>query len=139
MGHSVYGGAAAVLFVAGVGAYQAMDRAANWSPAKATVFLIDRKCDITETETKSDGTTSARGLTDDCKSVDEWETVRDKRTKTVSGKAVVKVSYVAPQDGSSQTSELHYDGRDDEFYELKAGDEVNILVNNTDPSKITGA
>ena len=136
MSYSIYGGAAAVLLVAGIGAFSAMDRAANYSPATATVYLIDRKCDITETTTEADGTTTARGMTDDCKSVAEWETVRDKRTKAVSGKATVKVSYVAPQDGSSQTSELHFDGRDDEFYELKAGDEVEVLVSKSDPTKV---
>ena len=132
----MYGGTAAVLVVAGIGAFGAMDRAANYSPAKATVYLIDRKCNIVETTTAEDGRTTARGMTDDCKSVAEWETVRDKRTKTVSGKAAVKINYTAPQDGTSQTSELHFDGRDDEFYELKAGDEIDILVSNADPSKV---
>ena len=136
MSYSMYGGTAAVLLVAGIGAFGAMDRAANYSPAKATVYLIDRKCNIVETTTEENGRTTARGLTDDCKNVDEWETVREKRTKTVSGKAAVKINYTAPQDGSSQTSELHFDGRDDEFYELKAGDEVDILVSNADPSKV---
>ena len=132
----MYGGTAAVLLVAGIGAFGAMDRAANYTPAKATVYLIDRKCNIVETTTEANGRTTARGLTDDCKNVEEWETVREKRTKTVSGKAAVKVNYAAPQDGSSQTSELHFDGRDDEFYELKAGDEIDILVSNADPSKV---
>lgn len=132
----MYGGTAAVLLVAGIGAFGAMDRAANYTPAKATVYLIDRKCNIVETTTEENGRTTARGLTDDCKNVEEWETVREKRTKTVSGKAAVKVNYAAPQDGSSQTSELHFDGRDDEFYELKAGDEIDILVSNADPSKV---
>ena len=136
MSYSMYGGAAAVVFIAGVGAWSAMDRAANYAPAKATVYLIDRKCDMTETTTVEGNVTSARAMNDDCSSVEEWETVREKRTKVVSGKAVVKVEYTAPQDGSSQTSELHFDGRDDEFYELKAGDEVDVLVSNGDPSQI---
>ena len=62
-----------------------------------------------------------------------------KRDKTISGKAVVQVSYTAPQDGSSRTSELNFTSRDDEFYNLKAGDEIDILVSNSDPSKITKA
>ena len=54
----------------------------------------------------------------------------------IDGKAVVKVSYNAPQDGSYQTSQLRYDGRDDEFYELKAGDQIDIRVSNDDPAII---
>ena len=54
----------------------------------------------------------------------------------VAGKAVVKVSYTAPQDGSYRTGELSFDGRDDQFYKLKAGDELQILVSNEDPTKI---
>ena len=59
-----------------------------------------------------------------------------KRKMDVDGKAVVKVSYTAPQDGSYQTSELRLDGRDDEFYSLKAGDEIEVLVSNDDPAMI---
>jgi hypothetical protein len=132
----MYGGAAAILFVAGMGAYTTMDRAANYAPAKASVYLIDRKCNILETTTSPDGRKTARGLTDDCKNVEEWETVRTKRTKDVSGKAVMHVNYTAPQDGSLQTSKVEYDGRDDEFYDLKVGDEIDVLVSNDDPSKV---
>ena len=32
--------------------------------------------------------------------------------------------------------ELKFDGRDDEFYNLKAGDDVTILVSDADPSRI---
>ena len=59
-----------------------------------------------------------------------------KRSKDVDGKAVVKVSYTAPQDGSYRTAELKFDGRDDQFYKLKAGDELPILVSNDDPGRI---
>ena len=59
-----------------------------------------------------------------------------KRKMDVDGKAVVKVTYTAPQDGSYQTSQLRYDGRDDAFYKLKAGDQIDILVSNDDPAKI---
>jgi hypothetical protein len=51
----------------------------------------------------------------------------------------VKVSYTAPQDGSSQTSELYFTSRDDEFYDLQAGDQIDVLVSNDDPSKIRKA
>jgi hypothetical protein len=33
-------------------------------------------------------------------------------------------------------ADLHFTGRDDEFYELQAGSQFDILVNNEDPSKI---
>ncbi len=136
MSHALYGSVAAMLFVAGVGAYTAIERGAKYKPAKASVYLIDRTCNMTEVTTAPDGRTTARGYSDSCNSIDEWETVREKRNKVVSGKAVVHVAYTAPQDGSSQTSKLDFTGRDDEFYELKAGDEIDVLVSNDNPGKI---
>lgn len=130
----MYGMAAAVVFVAGVGACSVIDRSSNYQPAKASVFLIDRTCNFTETGYE-DGKKVARKVTDSCNSTDEWTSVRKKRNKVVSGKAVVHLSYTAPQNGSAQTGKLNFDGRDDEFYELKAGDEVRILVRNDDPTK----
>jgi hypothetical protein len=132
----MYGAAAAVVFIAGLGAYSAMDRSANYKPAKASVYLIDRKCDIIETTTRPDGKKATRDYNDDCKSIKAWDAAKAKRDKTISGKAVIKVSYTAPQDGSYRTSELNFTSRDDEFYELKAGDEIGVLVSNSDPSKI---
>lgn len=139
MGYSMYGMAAAMVFVAGVGAYSAIERGASYKSAKASVYLIDRKCDIVETTTTTDGKKTARGYNDDCKSIAAWESAKAKRDKTISGKAVIKVSYTAPQDGSYRTSELSFTSRDDEFYELKAGDEIDVLVSNSDPSKIRKA
>jgi hypothetical protein len=55
------------------------------------------------------------------------------------GHAVVHLSYSAPQDGSYRTADLHFTGRDDEFYDLQASSEINILVSNSDPSKIKKA
>jgi hypothetical protein len=137
MSYSMYGGAAAMLFVLGIGGYSAIDRTANYAPAKGSVFLIDRKCDMTETTSTAKGMpVSSRKYRDDCKTVDEWDTIKEKRSKVVSGTAVVKVAYVAPQDGTNRTSELRFDGRDDEFYELKAGDEIDVLVSKSDPNKI---
>ena len=51
----------------------------------------------------------------------------------------MNVTYNAPQDGSYQTSELHFTARDPEFYDLKAGDEINVLVRNDNPAEITKA
>ena len=136
----LYGMLAAILFVFGVAGYSAINRASNTKPAKASVFVIDRKCDIVETTKTADGMPiSSRRYNDDCKSIDAWEKAKAKRDKTISAKATVKVSYTAPQDGSYQTSELHFTSRDDEFYDLKAGDEIGILVDNKDPTKITKA
>ena len=49
------------------------------------------------------------------------------------------LSFTAPQNGQPATAELTFDGRDDEFYQMKAGDEVQILVSNSDPTKIKKA
>lgn len=136
MGYSAYGALGAIGFVAIVSAYTSVDRGMNYEAAKGSVYLIDRTCNFIETTTTPDGRKTARGVKDSCISSDEWKTVRAKRDKVVSGKAVVHVSYTAPQDGSSRTSELHFDGRDDAFYDLKAGDEIDILVSNDDPAKI---
>ena len=129
-------GAVAVILA---GSLAACGGSSNYTPAKASVFLIDRKCDIVETTTSADGRKSARGYQDDCKSIEAWEDARAKRDKSISAKAVVKVSYTAPQDGSYRSSELKFDSRDDEFYDLKAGDEIDILVHNDNLDKITKA
>jgi len=135
--YRLYGMIAAILFFAGMAAWAGIDRTSNWQPAKAAIFMIDRKCDIVETtKTASGRTVSARKYNDDCSSIDAWETAKAKQDKTISAKATVKVSYTAPQDHSSQTSELQFDSKDDEFYDLKAGDEIDILVSNSDPTKI---
>ena len=114
-------------------------------PAKATVTLIDRKCEIIETIKNQE--TDPRGKpikvqmevnrsTGECKSVDEWEKLRTKRTKDVQGTATVHVDYQAPQDGSAHSGTLTFTGRDDEFYKLNAGDSIDIFVAPDDPAKI---
>ena len=129
-----------VLFIVGAAGGSTINRATNYTPAKASVFLIDRKCDIIETVTSPDGHKSSSTYNGECKSVDDaWDKAQSKHDKKISGRATVKVTYVAPKDGSSQTAELHFTARDDEFYDLKAGDEINILVRNDDPTKITKA
>ena len=113
----------------------------NADRVKATITTIDRTCDIVETTYAGAEKvpTSSRTYTDACSSIEEWSTVKKKRNKRVSGKATVHVAYTAPSDGSYQTGEFHLTGRDDEFYELKAGDEVEILVSKTDPTKMRKA
>lgn len=138
--YRIYGMAGAILIFMGLAAYSAADRAMNYKPAKGTVSTIDRTCDFVETTTSGDGHRSSRDTTDTCNSTDEWDKVRDaireKRRKKISGNETVHISYTAPQDQSYRTAELHFTGNDDEFYELQAGSEVNILVSNSDPNKI---
>ena len=139
MFHSLRGMVFGMVVIAGVSAYAVIDRGVNYKAAKGSIVMIDRKCSFTETTTEEDGHTVARGITDSCNSTDEWATVKEKRNKVVAGTAVVQVSYTAPQDGAQHFGELRFDGRDDEFYQLKAGDEIAILVSNDDASKIRKA
>jgi hypothetical protein len=119
-----------------VGVVGNINKGMNYKPAKATVFLVDRECRFNREY--EGGKTEF--VTQSCNATDEFKTIAKapdgKRKMDVDGKAVVKVSYTAPQDGSYQTSELRYDGRDDEFYKLRAGDHIDMLVSNDDPAKI---
>ncbi len=119
-----------------VGVVSTINRGMNYEPAKATVFLVDRECRFTREYEGGKKET----VTESCNSTDEFKSIASapegKRKMDVDGKAVVKVSYTAPQNGSYQTSQLRYDGRDDEFYRLKAGDQIDVLVSNDDPAMI---
>jgi hypothetical protein len=136
MSYSLRGAVFAMGFVAIVGAYSAVNRGMNYKEAKANVFLIDRKCKFDRVWT--DGKREV--VTDSCTSTDEFADLAKaspaQRKKKIDGKAIVKVSYTAPQDGSYQTSQLEFTGRDEEFYKLKAGDQIDILVSNEDKTKI---
>ena len=133
--------APAVMLLAGCGA--------PGLPAKATVTTIDRKCDIIETiereidDPRADGVKlkahEMNSRTGECKSVEEWAEVRTKRSKDVKGTAAVHVEYQAPQDGTYHQATLNFTGRDDEFYELNAGDSIDILVAAKDPTRIRKA
>ena len=122
--------------VAVIGGYTAIDRSMNYTPAKGSVFVIDRQCKFDREY--SDGKREV--VTESCNSTDEFKALAAqpaaKRKKAVDGKAEVKITYSSPKDGSYQTASLKFDGRDEEFYQLKAGDEIDILVSNDDPSKI---
>ena len=126
-------GAAVVVVVA---VTSTINRGMNYKPAKATVFLVDRECRFTREYAGGKKET----VTESCNSTDEFKSIASapegKRKMDVDGKAVVKVSYTAPQNGSYQTSQLRYDGRDDEFYRLKAGDQIDVLVSDDDPAMI---
>ena len=118
---------------------------ASGVPTEATVSTIDHTCEIVERVSREiedprggGGTIEAAEQTTrkgECKSVGEWKEVRAKRNKLVEGTADVHVSYRAP-DGSYQTGTLTYTGRDDEFYELKAGDTLPIKVDPENPKRI---
>jgi len=115
-------------------------------PAEATVTTIDRTCTIISSE-KSEvpipGSNETRKVTTkveqsqgECKSVEEWDEVREKRTKDIDGTAVVHVEYTAPNDGKVHQSSLTFTGRDDEFYKLRAGDRIPIKISKGDPERI---
>ena len=112
----------------------------NAKRAHASVVYIDRTCTIIRTSFDEDHKVKDQSsYKDACNSIDEWQKVRTNRTKDVEGKAVVHLSYTAPQTGEAKMGELVFDGSDDEFYSLKAGEEIDILVSNTDPTKIAKA
>ena len=136
MRYSGYGALAALVLVFVVGGTAVADRSMNYTAAKGSVFRIDRECAFTR---HYEGGKQEK-VRQDCGATREFKDIAanaSKRSKDVDGTAVVKVSYTAPQDGSYQTAELKFDGRDDLFYKLKAGDELPILVSNDDPGKIT--
>lgn len=118
---------------------------ASGVPTEATVATIDHTCEIIEKVSRQvkdprggGGTIEATEQSTrkgECKSVGEWKEVRSKRDKLVEGTADVHVTYRAP-DGSFQTGTVTYTGRDDEFYELKAGDPLPIMVDAEDPTRI---
>jgi len=124
---------AAVVLLACAGCSPTADR------VKARVTTIDRTCDFVETTFEGKKAVSARGYTDSCNSTDEWAKVRKERKKHIAGRATVHVSYIAPADGSIHSGEFKLTGGDDAFYEVKAGDEIEILVSKTDPDKIRQA
>ena len=135
MSYSGYGALAALGLVFVVGGAHMADRGMNFTAAKGSVFRIDRECAFTRYYEGG----KQESVRQDCSATKEFKDISasaSKRSKDVDGKAVVKVSYTTPQDGSYRTAELKFDGRDDQFYKLKAGDELPILVSNDDPGRI---
>lgn len=112
----------------------------NSVPATAMVTTIDRKCTIVEqayTESPTGNRTmgAKRNYEGECHEIDDWETVKKKRGMNLKGKAEVHLSYVGP-DGKSHTGTIKVDGRDAEFYDLKAGDSVQIMMDPDQPERI---
>jgi hypothetical protein len=137
MNYYMYGVGAVV--VVGI-AVSISGSAGDWQPVKATISTIDRKCQIIETKYDADYQRKESSThTGDCNSVEEWEKVKTKHDKRIVGDAVVHLSYTAPQNGREQMADLSYNPRDDEFFDLKAGDEIKILVSKSDPAKVRKA
>src|SRR5215210_7316607 len=110
MSYSLYGAGAAVVLVVAIAIGGAAD-ASHWQRAKASISTIDRNCQIVEKTYDADyKRKSTRIYTGACNSIDDWDKVREKRTKDVAGTAVVHLSYTAPRDGQAQTGELKFDG-----------------------------
>jgi hypothetical protein len=112
-------------------------------PTTATVTTIDRSCVIIEERMPDDPElmaktkgrpvqTSRKG---DCNEVEEWAEVKRNRSKQVDGEAEIHFLYTA-SDGKQREGSLRFTGRDDEFYELKAGDPINIRVAEDDPTRV---
>ena len=138
--YRMYGAGAAMVFVACGTAYKAMDRAANWKSAMAEVSYIDRTCKIVTTTYDGDyKPTDRQTATENCNSIDEWAKAKRKHDTTVVGKAVVHLAYTAPQNGQPEVAELNLEPKDAEFYDLKAGDRIEILVSNKNPSEVRKA
>ena len=133
-----YGALSAIVLVAAIGTAAVVERGANYKPADATVFRIDRTCSFTRVYQGGPEKKPSEQVEQDCSATDEFKAIASsaKRQKDVDGKAVVKVSYTAPQDHGYHTGELRFDGHDDQFYALMAGDTVKILVANKNPDKI---
>lgn len=112
-------------------------------PTVAHVTTIDRRCTIIEQSYKKDYTgekvagfdKEVRRYQGDCNEIDNWEQVKRKRNGILDGSADVHFVYTGP-DGKQRNGTLTYTGRDDEFYELKAGDPMNIRVAEDDPSRV---
>jgi hypothetical protein len=111
-------------------------------PTTATVTTIDRSCTIIEKSYKQglDGEKVAgteeevRRYKGDCNEIDDWEEVKAKRSKSIDGSADINFVYTGP-DGKQHNGTLTFDGRDDEFYDLKAGDPMPIKVAEDDPKR----
>ena len=133
-----YGALGAIVLVVAVGAAGAIDTTSNYKPTDATVYRIDRTCSFTRVYEGGTEKKRPEQVKQDCSATDEFKKIAGeaKRSIDVDGKAVVRVSYAAPQEGSSRTSELKFDGHDEEFYKLRAGDTLKILVANKNPDKI---
>lgn len=118
----------------------ALGACGNSKPATAMVTTIDRKCNIIEQsyEESSAGERkmgAKRSYEGECHEIDDWEKVKKKRGMNLKGHADIHLSYAGP-DGKSYTGKIRVTGRDSEFYDLKSGDSVKIMVDPDKPERI---
>lgn len=112
----------------------------NGVAATAMVTTIDRKCTIieqayTESATGNRTVGEKRSYEGECHEVDDWDKVKKKRGMNLKGRAEIHLTYVGP-DGKSHDGTIKVDGRDSEFYDLKAGDSVQIMMDPDQPKRI---
>lgn len=111
-------------------------------PTVATITTIDRTCTIIEkaferdlTGEKVEGSEKeVRRYKGDCNEIDDWDTVKSERSQMVDGSADINFLYQGP-DGKQHNGTLTFTGQDEEFYDLKAGDPLNIRVAEDDPAR----
>ena len=101
-------------------------------PVTATVETVDRTCHLVDTNSGA----TAYGSCGQRAFFNKQAFASGKRAD-LEGKAVVKIIYTAPQDGSFHPGTLNYTGHDDAFYDLKAGDPIAIRVDKSDPAHFT--
>jgi hypothetical protein len=109
----------------------------------ATVTTIDRTCAIIERTriTDMDGkevpgsSQDVRHYKGDCNEIDDWDKVKKARSRKVDGSADVHFVYLGP-DGKQHNGTFTFTGRDEEFYDLKSGDELKIRVAKDDPTEV---
>ena len=109
----------------------------------AEILRIERTCSfsITKTTTEPTGRTSREMSSDDsdCDSTPEFETVRTTakaQRKRVAGKGVATLEYTPPGASEPVTGEIKLDGGDDEFYDWRRHDHVQIMMSKSDPKRI---
>ena len=141
MMYRLYGMGAAMLFVLGVGGYSAMNRVSNYTPATASVFLIDRNCDIIETTKTRQRHADKFARLHRRLQVDRSVGRRQGQARQDhfgQGRGQGQLHRAAGRQ-LARTSELKFTSRDDEFYALKAGDEIRGPGQQRRPDKIIKA
>ena len=120
----------------------------NSVPVDGTVVSVAYKCryDIQGDDARALAERAKRGDTPtdaemfgDCSSDPDFLAARadfDANKTRFSGKAKVRVSFISPVDNSSVDGEVEFDGDDREFYTLRNGSPIPLMVNKTDHSRI---
>lgn len=128
-----------MMLAGGIAACGTVDPETDWGPTKATIFRIDRLCTSKYIFGAPDKPDEQVTNTRDCQMSPAFLKAASKqagRANYVHATATVKVTYIAPQDRTQHTGEVIFTGADDQFYALKAGDTLPILVSRTDPETI---